>query len=528
MATAPFKLREDYWESFELEPQDLEFIYNHLLDLETPLTTRELMIALVLQRIFREKQALQNRQLSDGTIYTPKDHYQTGQVLLFPALSWQKGKVVNIRSGHNPEYGSFKVLEMDMEIGGQRHFASGLLTHKLNQPIEISLDDPLLSNEFVINSYGDRLVEKLDTVLKDNLDLVRIAARWFPRALLVDVNIGHLNLAEAALDMAGGGPLSTKALLEQIDLPTDVNAKLTEFSLNFALQEDPRFDEVGPSGEVIWFLERLEPEAVRQTPIYLQYPSHEYDSSKLDNAMLALERQLDDDLSDLSSDTNKSNDVVVSLTYPHWRAGTIPLTNRTNRLFPTAFEAPRIQFNLVDSDSGEKFPGWVVRPGHYVFGLRDWYVSQGLIPGSLIHIHLGKNAGEVIVQAEKRRSNREWIRTILVGADGGIVFAMLKQMVTAAFDERMAIAIPDVKAIDQVWDTSLKQHTSLLQSTLAMMRELAKLTPQGHVHAQELYAALNVIRRCPPAPLFSLLSTQPIFVHVGDLHYRLDEAQQEK
>lgn len=68
---------------------------------------------------------------------------------------------------------------------------------------------------------------------------------------------------------------------------------------------------------------------------------------------------------------------------------------------------------------------------------------------------------------------------------------MLKQMVTAAFDERMAIAIPDVKALDQVWETSNKQHTTLIQSVLAMMRELAKLTPQGHVHAQELYAALT-------------------------------------
>ncbi len=153
---------------------------------------------------------------------------------------------------------------MDMASGGQRQFAAGLLTHKLNQPIELSLDDPLLNHEFVSEEYGNRLAAKLEAILKTNPDLVRIAGRWFPRALLVDVNIGHLNLAEAALDMAGGGPLSTQALLEQIDLPTDVNTKLTEFSLNFALQEDRRFDEIGPSGEVIWFLNRLEPEAVRQ------------------------------------------------------------------------------------------------------------------------------------------------------------------------------------------------------------------------------------------------------------------------
>ncbi len=92
MATAPFKLREDYWDPFVLEPQDLEFIYNHLLDIETPLTTEELTDVLVVQRIEREKQALQSRQLSDGMIYTPKEHYQTGQVLFFPALKLAKGK----------------------------------------------------------------------------------------------------------------------------------------------------------------------------------------------------------------------------------------------------------------------------------------------------------------------------------------------------------------------------------------------------------------------------------------------------
>jgi len=107
-------------------------------------------------------------------------------------------------------------------------------------------------------------------VLVTKEDLVRIAGRWFPRSLLIDVNIGHLNLAEAILEMADGGPLSTESLIEQIDLPTDSNPKLTEFSLNLALQEDPRFDEVGTSGKIAWFLRRFEPEEVREVPLYLR------------------------------------------------------------------------------------------------------------------------------------------------------------------------------------------------------------------------------------------------------------------
>jgi hypothetical protein len=56
-----------------------------------------------------------------------------------------------------------------------------------------------------------------------------------------------------------------------------------------------------------------------------------------------------------------------------------------------------------------------------------------------------------------------------------------------------------------------------------ILRELSKSNPQGHVHAQELYAGVNLLRRTPPAPIFELLAEDPVFKHVGDLHFRLDE-----
>jgi hypothetical protein len=60
------------------------------------------------------------------------------------------------------------------------------------------------------------------------------------------------------------------------------------------------------------------------------------------------------------------------------------------------------------------------------------------------------------------------------------------------------------------------------------MRELTKLNPQGHVHAQELYAAVNIMRRVPFAPLMALLASRPNdFVLVGDLYYRLGEEYRE-
>jgi hypothetical protein len=215
------------------------------------------------------------------------------------------------------------------------------------------------------------------------------------------------------------------------------------------------------------------------------------------------------------------DEAEIRLIYPHWRSGTLPLSTQVKHLFPTAYEAPRIRFMLVDGDTGESFPSWVVREKRYVYGLRNWYETRGLIPGSLIRVRRGKKPGEVILKTEHRRSNREWMRTVLVGSDGGIVFAMLKQYVASSFDDRMAIAIPDIEALDQVWARGSRDHQSLERVLMSMVRELSKLNPQGHVHASELYAAINIVRRVPPGPILVQLACQQGLVHLGDLHFRL-------
>ena len=526
MVIAPLSIREDYWDTFDIRDEDLEFLYNHLLEVEIPQTPQELTEALVNDRINKEKQNLEDQQKMGGSIYFPKDHYEVGQTLIFPAIEWKKGTVIGLRQGHNPDYPTLDVLKIKFDDGQVKEFAAGIEDHVLNEPVGFEIDTKLLQPDYVISKFGGSLTKKLVQTLETNPDLIRIAGRWFPRALIVDINLGNLNLAEAVLDMAGGGPLSTRSIIEQIELPVDTNSKLTEFSLNFALQEDSRFDEVGPSGEVLWFLKKLEPDQVQQPPNYLEYQPETYDRSALSDDMFLLEIEIDDELSpDEGNDNDVEETAVVSIIYPHWRSGTLPLTKRTQDLFPTAYEAPRIQFTFVDGDSGEKFPAWVVRSGRYIYGLEKWYRSLDLIPGSSINISRSKIPGEVIIRAEKRRSTRDWLKTLLVGADGGIVFAMLKQNITAAYDERMAIAIPDIDSLDKIWDHTSKHTPPLAQTVIKMMRELAKLNPQGHVHAKEIYAAVNILRRCPPGPILSLLATQPWFIHLGDLHFRLDDTK---
>jgi hypothetical protein len=523
MAVASITLRDDYWETFEIQEADIEFLYNHLLEIETPLPPEDLMFGLVQDRLQREIKAIEKRRSAGGDIYLPANRYEIGQILVIPALNWQQAEVVNLRPGNNPDLKDFDVIQVKIGESELHEFAAGLDDHNLNNPPEVAEDDALLNPQAIMDEYWEELTEQLVDELITNPDFVYIAGRWFPKTLLVDVNVGHLNLAEAVLDMEGGGPLPTQVLLEQVELPMDVNLKLVEFSLDRALQEDKRFDEVGPAGKVLWFLKRLEPPEVLQAPPRLHYSPIDFERSTLTDEMLDLEKSLDDELSPLTQVENPPDEVEVRLIYPHWRSGTIPLSGRMRKLFPTAYEAPRIRISLIDGETGEVYPGWVVRSERFVYGLKEWYDLRGAMPGSMVRISLGENPGEIQISADSHRSTKEWVRTVLVGVDGGLVLAMLKQTVSTKFDDRMAIMVPDPVALDKVQAKVRKDRVPFERTVVDIFRELAKLNPQSHVHATELYAGVNLVRRCPPAPIFALLASRPWFAHLGDFYFRLTD-----
>ena len=515
-----FSLSSDYWKSLQVTSQDVEVLHTHLFEIETPLTTQDLSLIFVEMRVKSEREAQAREHQAGGKTFLPKDKFSVGDNLVFPVFDWKKGKVIATRSGVNPDAGEFDVITVALADGSEKMFAAGLANHILNEERGTAAEEENLNAETILQENGNEIEKKLEEAFVKDEGLVKIAGRWFPRGLLVDVNEGHLNLAEAVLDMAQGEPQPTSALMKDIELPAGVNPKLTQFSLNYALQNDSRFDEVGPRGEVLWCLRRLEPDGVRDVPPTLQYSRIEHDRSALDDAMLKLEAQLDDELSEINAFERKDlKEVTISLIYPHLRAGTLPLSAHTRLLFPTALESPRVRFTLVDGKSGLKIPAWAVLEHGYVFGLRNWYKNLQLIPGSLVSVKRGQKPGEVVIEAKTQRSSKDWVRTLIVGTDGGLVFAMLKQAITAEFNDRMAIYVPDFKALDPLWT----KNRSFEDLVVSVMREMTKLTPQGHVHAQELYAAVNLVRRVPPAPLFALLASQPRFIHVGDLHFRLEE-----
>jgi hypothetical protein len=341
--------------------------------------------------------------------------------------------------------------------------------------------------------------------------------------LLAEIHEGHLNLAEAVLDVAGGGPLPTSQLLAHVELPQGLDPLLAEFSLDYALQEDERFDEVGPAGKVLWFMRRLEPPDVLNMPLRLEPAAAVEDRSRWTPELAALEQELDDELSPVAVPEEASDEVVLPLLYPHWRAGTLPLSSRLLPLFPTAYEAPRIRFVLVDGHSGDKFPGWVVRTPRYVYGLGEWYRRYDIPVGGLVRIRPGSEPGEVVVEAVERRRRTEWIRTAVVRPDGQVGFTMLKQAVGTSFDERMIVGVVDPEALEQSWMRGSQRRLTVDRLVQQVFLELAKLNPQSAVHAQLEYSGVNVLQRLSPAAVFTQMVEAGRYTHVGDLYYRAAE-----
>ena len=99
MASDTFTSSE-YWHDLQINRQDVEYLHTYLFEQETPLTTRELVAVFVNERIRVERLAEQKRRQAGGKTYFPKDSFQPGDDIVFPALDWKHGKITATRAGH--------------------------------------------------------------------------------------------------------------------------------------------------------------------------------------------------------------------------------------------------------------------------------------------------------------------------------------------------------------------------------------------------------------------------------------------
>ncbi len=245
----PIETVEFWQEEFEISEEDLEALYERFVEDETPRTTGELVRQLIERRTRQAELSRRTQAEAEGVVYQPKGSYEVGQRLVFIALGEDvAGEVVGVREGRNPEYGPFKVIQVKLDGDGVREFAS-----EFPQPHILNIEDKPISVDDLYQQFGDIVREQLLEALANNPEFVRYGDQWILKGLLPEIHVGHRNIAEAMIVVAGEA-LPTERLLEEIELPEDIPLETRKLALNRALEEDGRFINVGAISEPLWSL----------------------------------------------------------------------------------------------------------------------------------------------------------------------------------------------------------------------------------------------------------------------------------
>jgi hypothetical protein len=517
-----------YWQQqLTLSRKDVQFLYGLVLDAGRPMNEALLARHLIERHVKQEEETIR-AELSKGVVYQPQEAYPVGEDLIFPALDYVHGTVVGTRLGRNPDYGEFTVIQVRFDGENEiREYASQLrgehaLTHGDRDEDLLTASD-LLSTDELFEQHGEYVAAELSATLEEQEEFVSFRTDWFLRDLLLDVDLGHRNIAEALIEIKGR-PLTTAEFLPDLGLPGEVPEEIGLFSLNHALEEDKRFDNVGDRGRDIWYLRRLTPQPVITPPARLQIEHVPYNRARIAEELLLIEREIDDEGSgeEVMGPSRPLYKTAIALIYPHWRAGTLPLTVRTRGLFPESanHHSPVV---LVDGQSGDRMQGWVVHEHGFVYGLADWYKRYELPVGTYIKLERTRDPRVIHVDFEPRRLKRLWGK--VAAAEGHrLTFQSRKLPVACEYDDLLTISEDDPAAIDRLWAESHARRETLLQILQRIVPELLKLSPQGMVHAKAIYSASNVLKRTSPGPVFALLSSEPCFVPMGGGHWTVDGA----
>ncbi|MDE0633225.1 MAG: hypothetical protein OXH73_17100 [Caldilineaceae bacterium] len=519
-----------FWrDQFRVTDEDLDFTHELILDAESPMTTDQLALRLIREYQRRETARMES-ELKKGAVYQPKNLYDVGETLIFPAMDFLVGEVLETRAGQNPEHGAFDVIRVGFaDTGETREFATNLQTgHRLNgaNGQTTADEEALLSAEEIHSLYRNEIEESLLFTLQEgerNEDFVHIDDYWLLADMLAEVHVGHLNIAEALLEMQNR-PMTPEELLPELDLQADdVSPPMQVISVNHALGSDERFDQVGSAAGPVWFLSRLEPPEAQTIPPLLQPKIGRYNRAILSVELLQMEWELDDEWGDSGATPVASvvPSISFTLTFPHWLYGTLPLSSRTRALFPHSAQE-RSMVTVVDGRWGNRYTAWVVHEGRYVCGLKDWMVAHNLPVSAQITLERTDEPDELIIDFRPRRMRREWSRIAKVDADRQrFALEMNKVQISCEYDENLIVSSEDREGLE-AFNAGFEGNDAALEQIVEMIvPEIAKLNPQGTAHVKTIYSAVNMFWRCPPGPIFYTLISNSRFQDVGDGFFKV-------
>jgi hypothetical protein len=511
---------EAFWrDEYEVSEQDLDLITGILIEAGKPQKLGVLASAIIMRRSQREKEAA-SRQGKQEQVYQPLGRYEVGQELIFTALDFAVGRVVAVRPGHNPKYEPFQVITVAFpERGEQREFAAAFdHPHPLNRPVEELLGGTgvEVGEEDLVRFFEHTVAQRLEPVLKAREEFVCFNGLWFLREMLPEIHIGHLNLAEAMIYEARH-PLTTSALLSELELPQTASLEARLFALNHALSQDARFDNVSTSDEPIWYLRALEPKAVFARPAVLQPAFRAQGGEYLGLTMLDLVDEVGDELDDIATLTPRelTGPVQFEVIFPHLYAGTMPATSRFLRLLPSVAQR-HLQITFVDTRNGQRFEAWVLPEERYVCGLGDWYTSVGMCVGGQVTVSpLEEPLTFSLAITPVRGGRSEWIRSASI-QEGKLVLQMQRATLAVRCDRNTLVDVPDREALAQWMAQAEEARLSLSALVHTAFEELAKLSGRGLVHAKSIYSVVNLMRRTGAVPVFAELTRRACYDPVGD------------
>ncbi|HEY52293.1 MAG TPA: hypothetical protein G4N94_02420 [Caldilineae bacterium] len=515
-----------YWrEQYKVDEADHEFLYDLLGGAAEPMSLEALAVAVIDRRCQTEESRIRN-ELSRGRIYDPQEAYEVGDAVVFPAFEYRFGEVIGLRPGENPEHGEFDVLTVRFEDDGrERMFAGRLKTpHILNREgDELTFsDEPLLSAQDIYDEVGDVLTEAFEKHLRDNPDyFINAGPKWLTTDQMAPVNVGHLNIAEAAIEMKGE-PTSTSELLDMVEIDPTLSESVRVFSLETAMHSDGRFVQVGPAGASAWVLRTMLPDAALSIPLSLRYKPVSYDRSELTVELLQTEWEIADEWSEdgvMESAPAQVPSVVVHPIFPHMVSGVLPLNAAARSLFPQG-DGVCTAVTLIDGRWGKRFPGWVMHEGRYLAGLDKWRQEHKLPIGATITLAHTNNPDEIVVDFKPQRMKREWVRTARIENDR-LVFQMERRQIVCEYDDNLGLFVANPDKILAYAAFVDEQDIPVETLVEQIMPELTKLSPQGTTHIKTLYSAVNVIRRLPPGPIFAALLKIPEATDTGSGYWSL-------
>ena len=513
----------EWLQDFAIESQDCDHVINLFIESGVPCNTDQLVLSVVMYRLTKEQEEKVDRDvILKVKTYNPVEKYKLGDVLTFPGSRHFDGEIQKIRQGYNPNFSDFEVVEIICSDNVTRSFVHGM-QDDFFVDLQVNVDANLekLAKQIVEESEID-IADKIVSGLAEFRDLICLSDFWFSLDLLLEIDDGYLNLVEAVLDIADGQPLSTIEILERIDFSNNSDQELLVFSLNYVLNNDNRFEDVGPSGKVLWFLTSMKPPELVEVDNYLLCQKIDVSNERLSSSMQSLVNVLSDEFSLTSKPLDEFDKTAsIILIYPHLRAGTLPLNQSTSMIFPSALVSPRVKMTLIDKHTGASYPGWVIQKDRFVWGLEQLYQKYGVVAGTRISIEVGNNLDEVTININRRKPVKEWVKTLIID-DMKIQFEMKNREIGVDCLDESLICVDDISLLDKFCRRILQGEFALEDLVDKCFRALKVLMPQGNVHAVTLYCAINIIVRVVPEAVFAILENNSNYIHVGDAYWRYE------